>query len=443
MPQPYDYTIRPTGQSPIRTASGLIGLQQNYQQQQQQQAEQQRQAQFRMGLQQLDPNDPAAAQALAQQYPGQIEQIQGFQGFANEQQQMQVRDAAGGMITAAQSGDPELLQQTIDQYAPVISGTGNPSITPEVLKRIARNKPETFLQMMQGSYGRAGGDLKQLGIKDVSEAPAAIKESQWFLDLPEEQQQKLLKYKGRGGPDVATKNELNRANDILKNPTIFTPGEIQWAQGITGSGQPIAEALYGGLSSEKANKYLENAEGASSAHKQLSRQLSLLEDMKDSDLSLKGATAQNFMQSWFGEVLGMSPAEAERQVAAVQTGNFDIARQLAKNLKPASDSDMKNILQSLQGGNLDGAIQAIRSTLKQSEEDFSRNRRLLDINRAGIVDELPEKLTYERTKDVIGKEDIEFGYAPKEQPPTPAADQIIPDDVLKLSDDELKKALKL
>ena len=166
MPQPYDYTIRPTGQSPIRTASGLIGLQQNYQQQQQQQAEQQRQAQFRMGLQQLDPNDPAAAQALAQQYPGQIEQIQGFQGFANEQQQMQVRDAAGGMITAAQSGDPELLQQTIDQYAPVISGTGNPSITPEVLKRIARNKPETFLQMMKGSYGRAGGDLKQLGIED-------------------------------------------------------------------------------------------------------------------------------------------------------------------------------------------------------------------------------------------------------------------------------------
>ena len=186
MPQPYDYTIRPTGQSPIRTASGLIGLQQNYQQQQQQQAEQQRQAQFRMGLQQLDPNDPAAAQALAQQYPGQIEQIQGFQGFANEQQQMQVRDAAGGMITAAQSGDPELLQQTIDQYAPVISGTGNPSITPEVLKRIARNKPETFLQMMKGSYGRAGGDLKQLGIAEplttYQQADLDIKQSKNLVD---------------------------------------------------------------------------------------------------------------------------------------------------------------------------------------------------------------------------------------------------------------------
>ena len=119
MPQPYDYTIRPTGQSPIRTASGLIGLQQGaVQQQQQQQAEQQRQAQFRMGLQQLDPNDPAAGLALAQQYPEQREQIEGFQGFANEQQQMQVRDAVGGMITAAQSGDPELLQQTIDQVCP-------------------------------------------------------------------------------------------------------------------------------------------------------------------------------------------------------------------------------------------------------------------------------------------------------------------------------------
>ncbi len=189
MPQPYDYTIRPTGQSPIRTASGLIGLQQNYQQQQQQQAEQQRQAQFRMGLQQLDPNDPAAAQALAQQYPGQIEQIQGFQGFANEQQQMQVRDAVGGMITAAQSGDPELLQQTIDQYAPVISGTGNPSITPEVLKRIAKNKPETFLQMMKGSYGRAGGDLKQLGIFDPSKTKqtkaAAIQEFEQYQALKE------------------------------------------------------------------------------------------------------------------------------------------------------------------------------------------------------------------------------------------------------------------
>ncbi len=189
MPQPYDYTIRPTGQSPIRTASGLIGLQGAVQQQQQQQAEQQRQAQFRMGLQQLDPNDPAAAQALAQQYPGQIEQIQGFQGFANEQQQMQVRDAVGGMITAAQSGDPELLQQTIDQYAPVISGTGDPSITPEVLKRIARNKPEAFMKMMQGSYGRAGGDLKQLGIFDPSKTKqtkaAAIQEFEQYQALKE------------------------------------------------------------------------------------------------------------------------------------------------------------------------------------------------------------------------------------------------------------------
>ena len=186
MPQPYDYTIRPTGQSPIRTASGLIGLQGAVQQQQQQQAEQQRQAQFRMGLQQLDPNDPAAVQALAQQYPGQIEQIEGFQGFANEQQQMQVRDAVGGMITAAQSGDPELLQQTIDQYAPVISGTGDPSITPEVLKRIARNKPEAFMKMMQGSYGRAGGDLEALGIAKplttYQQAELDIKQSKNLVD---------------------------------------------------------------------------------------------------------------------------------------------------------------------------------------------------------------------------------------------------------------------
>ena len=425
----------------LQQVAAIGQLQQQQQQRQQQQAKQAQQQQFYGSLREAATTGDYAG--VSQEYPQFIDQIQKAQDYQTGFKQAGAEKFLGQAYGALDRGDTDGLTRIIEQNRDVIDQIGDPSFTTETALQMAQENPDNLKKIIKGSYQLAGGDLEQLGIKDVSEAPAAIKESQWFLDLPEEQQQKLLKYKGRGGPDVATKNELNRANDILKNPTIFTPGEIQWAQGITGSGQPVAEALYGGLSSVTANKYLENAEGASSAHKQLSRQLSLLEDMKDSDLSLKGATAQNFLQSWFGEVLGMSPAEAERQVAAVQTGNFDIARQLAQNLKPASDSDMKNILQSLQGGNLEGAIQAIRSTLKQSEEDFYRNRRLLDINRAGIVDELPEKLTYERTKDVIGKEDIEFGYAPKEQPPTPAADQIIPDDVLKLSDDELKKALKL
>ena len=320
MPQPYDYTIRPTGQSPIRTASGLIGLQQNYQQQQQQQAEQQRQAQFRMGLQQLDPNDPAAAQALAQQYPGQIEQIQGFQGFANEQQQMQVRDAAGGMITAAQSGDPELLQQTIDQYAPVISGTGNPSITPEVLKRIAKNKPETFLQMMKGSYGRAGGDLEQLGIAEPLTAfqSAQIdqkKEANRIAGLESKRKIAEQKVKTEKDAKALEKQDLEIEkldNEILTSKrTVFDAGTDN-IDSITDTMNKIEE--------------IRNHPGMSMALG-LTQYVPLSKEAADFKALVEGMQGDAFLQAVraLGTASGMTEVEGAKAQAAINSINFDMS----------------------------------------------------------------------------------------------------------------------
>ena len=181
--QPIDYA-RGSGQvDPLQVARQYQGLQSDklINQQNQLKLQQQQQAParldaFKMGLQQLDRTDPKAVANFNVQFPefaeqtqaivtGQQEQTQKAYDFKSQQEKDLVKDASGKLLQVGMLGKPELLDQAIDQLADVIGNTGDPSMTPEVMKQRARENPEQFIQGMAGVYNASGGKAADYGYK--------------------------------------------------------------------------------------------------------------------------------------------------------------------------------------------------------------------------------------------------------------------------------------
>lgn len=417
------FYVDPTGGIDLGQRFGQLGGQMmNVAQYQDQQASQQQANERRdAGIAALRDaqNDPSKMADVMLQYPEYAQQAQQAFNFTNEQTRPIVEQTYAKILSDPTNANQYLMQG--------IEGV-----------RAAGGQPTTMMRDLQSFQEDPEAALKgvELGVAAVSpnvykayeaskpkpvsagQTPAAVQEAEWFLGLPDDQKESVLKYKGRGGPDTVTKNELNRANDILKNPSAYSSEDVAWAQNTTGSQQPLAESLYGGLSADKANTFYTEAKDSENSYNQLGRQLNLLEDMKDQGVSLKGSNARNIMQTWFGETLGIPSNEAAIYASAVETGNFDIARQLAQALRPVSEKQLEMTLKSLQGGNLDAAIQAIRSTMKQAQKTYDARRNQLSVNKAGISSELPEKLSFDRTPDVVGMENVEFsGQQPTQEFP--------------------------
>ena len=391
-------------------ARGLVGLQEDRLRLEQAQRADERQEQYRIELGAVDFQDPDQVQQFANEHPEMLVDIHERQQFVDEQQKQLMGNASKEVFQAFLTGNQDIIGRAIDNHAELFN-TVDPSVSAQDLKGIAADNPDQFRKMMAGALSETGQEAyydKAVGISQG--LPAAVQESEYFLNLPEEEQERLLQYKGRGGEDLITRNELNRANEIMKNPDAFSQADVIWAQGITGSSQPLGEALFGALSTDKANGYMDEIEEAISSHNQLNTQMNLLMDMQERGYSLKGAGAKNFMQSWFGEIAGFNAGLAEEYFSATESGKLDIARQLAQALKPVSEANVQTILKSLEGGNVAGAIQAIQRTMSEPQERFRRNRNQLIRNKAGILNEpidgqtVPDSLVFTRRSNILEQE---------------------------------------
>lgn len=142
--------------------------------------EQERQQAFMGLLQQTDLTDPQQAQALATQFPGQLEQIREQQSFAMEQLQItdeykqqasekekrDVNHAANNMLFIGKTRDTDAMVQSVRNNAElIIKTTGNPMMV-NVLENLAVDDPDQFVNLMQDIVIQTGGErptAKQLG----------------------------------------------------------------------------------------------------------------------------------------------------------------------------------------------------------------------------------------------------------------------------------------
>jgi len=113
---------------------------------------------FRYGLSGIDHTNPAHVQAMFERFPNLAERGKKHGQFRNDKEKEIVRKSAKRMLDAAENGSQHDLMKEIDNNAIVIQATGDPGITPDVLKVVAYENPSLFKDMMRGAYRAAGGD---------------------------------------------------------------------------------------------------------------------------------------------------------------------------------------------------------------------------------------------------------------------------------------------
>ena len=115
---------------------------------------------YRYGLPGMDHTDPAQAQAMMQRFPGMEERNKKYT-LTDEKEKEIVRRSSMAMLQAIQTGDNNMIFKAIDDNAIVIMATGDPGITPEVMKAIAHENPMLFYEMIKGAFMATGGEIDE------------------------------------------------------------------------------------------------------------------------------------------------------------------------------------------------------------------------------------------------------------------------------------------
>ena len=357
--QPVDYYSRakPTI-TPMGFAKDLESLesdrlmnQQNQLSLQQQQQAPARQEAYKIGLQQLDRNDPGAVANFNVQFPemaeqtqqivtGQQEQTQKAYEFKSQQEKDLVKDASGKLLRAVQTGKPGLIDQTIDQVADIIRATGDPTMTPELLKERAREDPEKFKHAMAGVYNASGGKAADYGYKQ--EKPLTPYESE-TIDVRKEAN-KLRK------DEIALKNlefKRDKAKDALNKEKIQVDID-QKREAVTQTKRKAYQAGQDGIATIKSN-------------------IATVERV----LTHKGLEAAAGIGDAFPTWWGSDAAGFESQLETLKSENFLGAIEAMKGLGALSEGEGKKLGASVGALDLKMSDEALKKELTRIKEKLS------------------------------------------------------------------------
>lgn len=419
MAQPYDYSGAFSRTDPLQIAGQLGGLTRQGQtieanklamQQAQQQQAQQQQLQGLLANTPFDAyTDPQQFQQMIQQNPalltGLLEQQQvalGQEQLGREQQAVmdadskkQINRAASSLLTASETGNPDVIMASIDNHSDLISSTGDEAITPDVLKDIVMEDPQKFREFMQGVVSRTGGMPVESRKLDIEEKKFNTERADKKLQI----RQTSLENRVKNAKDLVS---LEKAEEELN--------QLNEKRDRYGS---LADNV--SIATDKFDAALSNA----TAVEQLDRSLNMAFDLNDLDGNFKTTKAANLFTNWFKGSTDMDDATVADHVKAIQAGNLDIARQLAETLKPVSGEQLKLVLDGLEGGDLRGTIEALRGTRINTASKVAQDRKFLEDNGAGLASSIPDVSEFQRQPFGIQRERIDFGSRPPQTPQPP------------------------
>ena len=116
---------------------------------------------YRYGLSGMDHTDPAQAQAMMSRFPGMADRNKKYSKFRSDEEKEIIKNSSKEILDAIEAGERTLIFKAIDNNAIVIKATGDPGITPDVMKVVAYDNPELFKIMISGAYKAAGGEIDE------------------------------------------------------------------------------------------------------------------------------------------------------------------------------------------------------------------------------------------------------------------------------------------
>ncbi len=408
MPQrnPYVHDIVGTVSRGLEVGRQFQGLQANRQQMAQQQAEQAQKEKFQLGLQGLDFKNQEQIQQFAQKNPDYLQDIAIQQEFHEQQINTRIADLASVGYQAALTGDPLNVHDVLDRHAEELIDI-DPSFSAERWKQIYDADPEQFKSLMAGELAQAGrGDFIEAA-RNRSENTAI----EWAK----------LDARDRDSELRAAQTDLDRETNELKRDELRNKVKTLEDHKLT----------WGSMSQGRGETITADMSADTTAYQGLSRANNLILDAQKAGVSMKGSQFSSLVNRI--RMGGMSPDDEAKYADAFGSATLDIARQIAISLRPVSGEQLKLVLDGLRGGSWSQAAQAIRGTMRDTENRYQSGYDELTRFGAGIANTYQNGLSFERVEDILNKE--RAVYEPQNHEPR-NGDQKIPPGTPVISNDQ-------
>ncbi|MEL7477291.1 MAG: hypothetical protein AAGJ17_00150, partial [Pseudomonadota bacterium] len=182
-----NYNIENPMNAFLNSAGGLQQLQSNQiaidnamMKRQAEQEAAQKQADLMNQFSQLDFSNQDQLQQFIQQNPEMLEQVKRVSSFGDSAKNKQALEAATQFDRALNSGNPELIESTINSIAPIIDNNGDPTFTSDTVRQMAQT-PQGINQLKLMSQGY----IAELGGKDYLSQTSLTPQQQATNDLNE------------------------------------------------------------------------------------------------------------------------------------------------------------------------------------------------------------------------------------------------------------------
>lgn len=363
-------------------------------------------------------------EALAQQ---QLEEQRAYDKELEAAERARVSEIADQFNQAFESGDQEQLAKLSVQYPQQANAfVASRGVAEKIANNTTANQIVDILSATDTQE-----EIRLL----IEAAEAAGKDPQKLIDQLEHAQRDPEGYITGLQAELAPLNPAawKVFNDKLKaqeasDQALKLAREQAAAEEPEKSQKQLERDLFGAMGEKRANDTLQDAFELQQVNDQLNRSINMLLDLQEMGGGIKGVGPRAALAGWVEQVTGTDENTARQMAEQIQGGNIDIALTLAKPLKPVSEKQFTEILNSLKGNNIAGAISSLQNTRLNNQASFNTKRKLLTANKAGIADQIPEKIDFQRQKGLFEKEREEIGIMPTEPaaqpgeatPPQPA-----------------------